>query len=53
MIKLKSDMLFSSVKKQLLIEKIGFTTLTIVTIATVIPIIAVVIYVVYKGISCN
>src|SRR5665648_200189 len=49
MIKTKSGVLFSSVNKQLLIEKIGFTTLTIVTIATVIPIIAVVIYVVYKG----
>ena len=49
MIKIKSDRLFSSVKKQLVIEKIGFTTLTIVTIATVIPIIAVVIYVIYKG----
>lgn len=49
MIKSKSGVLFSSVKKQLLIEKIGFATLTIVTIATVIPIIAVVIYVVYKG----
>ncbi len=49
MIKTKSGERFSSVKKQLLLEKIGFTTLTIVTIATVIPIIAVVIYVVYKG----
>lgn len=49
MIKTKSGELFSSVKKQIFIEKIGFTTLTIVTIATVIPIIAVVIYVVYKG----
>ncbi len=49
MIKTKSDSLSSSIKKQLIIEKIGFTTLTITTLATIIPIIAVVIYVVYKG----
>ena len=49
MIKTKSDSLSSSIKKQLIIEKIGFTTLTITTLATIIPIIAVVIYVIYKG----
>jgi phosphate transport system permease protein len=49
MIKAKPSSLFSPEKKQLIVEKIGFTTLSITTIATVIPIIAVVIYVIYKG----
>ena len=35
--------------KQLRIEKIGFSVLTILSIATVIPIIAVVIYIIYLG----
>ncbi len=38
-----------NLKKQLRIEKIGFTVLTILAIATVLPIIAVVIYIVYLG----
>ncbi len=37
------------VTKQLRIEKIGFSVLTILSIATVLPIIAVVIYVIYLG----
>jgi phosphate transport system permease protein len=36
-------------KKQLRIEKIGFSVLTILSIATVMPIIAVVIYIIYLG----
>jgi phosphate transport system permease protein len=35
--------------KQLRIEKLGFSILTILSIATVIPIIAVVIYIIYLG----
>lgn len=38
-----------NLKKQLRIEKIGFSVLTILSIATVLPIIAVVIYIVYQG----
>jgi len=37
------------IKRQLMIEKIGFSMLTILTIATVLPIIAVVIYIIYLG----
>jgi len=37
------------IKRQLIIEKIGFSILTILTIATVLPIIAVVIYIIYLG----
>ncbi|MHB8134476.1 MAG: phosphate ABC transporter permease PstA [Anaerolineaceae bacterium] len=36
-------------KRQLIIEKFGFSVLTILTIATVLPIIAVVIYIIYLG----
>lgn len=36
-------------QKQLRIEKIGFSVLTILSIATVLPIIAVVIYIIYLG----
>ena len=39
----------SNVVKQLRIEKLGFSVLTILSIATVIPIIAVVIYIIYLG----
>lgn len=39
----------SNVLKQLRIEKMGFSLLTILSIATVIPIIAVVIYIIYLG----
>jgi phosphate transport system permease protein len=39
----------SNVLKQLRIEKLGFSVLTILSIATVIPIIAVVIYIIYLG----
>ncbi len=39
----------SNVLKQLRIEKVGFSVLTILSIATVIPIIAVVIYIIYLG----
>ncbi|HSM23600.1 MAG TPA: phosphate ABC transporter permease PstA [Anaerolineaceae bacterium] len=39
----------SSVIKQLRIQKIGFSILTILAIATVLPIIAVVIYIIYLG----
>lgn len=39
----------SSVMKQVRIQKIGFSVLTILSIATVIPIIAVVIYIIYLG----
>jgi phosphate transport system permease protein len=39
----------SNVLKQLRIEKLGFSVLTILSIATVIPIIAVVIYIMYRG----
>ncbi|MBW6472006.1 MAG: phosphate ABC transporter permease PstA [Anaerolineaceae bacterium] len=39
----------SNVVKQLRIEKLGFSLLTILSIATVIPIIAVVIYIIYLG----
>lgn len=38
-----------TILKQLRIEKIGFSVLTILSIATVIPIIAVVIYIIYLG----
>jgi len=37
------------IKRQLIIEKIGFSMLTILTIATVLPIVAVVIYIIYLG----
>ncbi|PKN88358.1 MAG: phosphate ABC transporter, permease protein PstA [Chloroflexi bacterium HGW-Chloroflexi-8] len=36
-------------KRQLIIEKFGFSVLTILTIATVLPIITVVIYIIYLG----
>ncbi len=39
----------SHVNKQLKLEKIGFSVLTILSIATVLPIIAVVIYIIYLG----
>ncbi len=39
----------SNVLKQLRIEKLGFSVLTLLSIATVIPIIAVVIYIIYLG----
>lgn len=39
----------SSVMKQVRIQKIGFSVLTILSIVTVIPIIAVVIYIIYLG----
>ncbi|MBE0685656.1 MAG: phosphate ABC transporter permease PstA [Anaerolineaceae bacterium] len=39
----------SNVIKQLRIEKLGFSVLTLLSIATVIPIIAVVIYIIYLG----
>lgn len=39
----------SNVLKQLRIEKLGFSLLTLLSIATVIPIIAVVIYIIYLG----
>ncbi len=39
----------SPVLKQLRIEKLGFSALTILSIATVLPIIAVVIYIIYLG----
>ncbi len=39
----------SPVLKQLRIEKLGFSVLTILSIATVLPIIAVVIYIIYLG----
>jgi phosphate transport system permease protein len=39
----------SNVLKQLRIEKLGFSVLTILSIATVIPIIAVFIYIIYLG----
>ncbi len=39
----------SNVSKQLRIEKLGFSVLTVLAIATVLPIIAVIIYIIYLG----
>jgi phosphate transport system permease protein len=39
----------SNVLKQLRIEKLGFSVLTVLAIATVLPIIAVIIYIIYLG----
>jgi len=39
----------SSFKKQLILEKLGFSTFTVLTIATITPIIAVIIYIIYLG----
>jgi phosphate transport system permease protein len=39
----------SSFKKQLILEKLGFSTFTVLTIVTITPIIAVIIYIIYLG----